>query len=433
MACAAAAGAVLWVGTAGATPYEWNLPLTVAEPPVPADNPITLEKVALGRYLFYDTRLSGNQTQACASCHRQAAAFTDGLTNAVGSTGEVHPRSSMSLTNVAYAPTLGWANPLLRELEQQALVPMFGERPVELGLTGLEAELFARLRADGRYRRMFAEAFPERADPITLDTIVKAIGSFGRTLISGNSRYDRFVLGLEALTASELRGQNNFFSEVAECHHCHNGFNFTTSVRFAGQGFEQVDFQNTGLYNIDGAGGYPPPNTGLHEITGDAADMGRFKPPTLRNIELTAPYMHDGSIATLEEAIEHYAAGGRTIAEGPYAGIGADNPYKSRFVPGFALGEEDTTDLVNFLKTLTDPDFVTDPRHADPFPPARCPGDCDYSGTVTVHELVTTIELALGRGSLARCVGVEGNGDGDVTIDELIHVVRSALEGCGTP
>jgi cytochrome c peroxidase len=417
-------------GVASAIEYEWDLPRGFPPPRVPEDNPMTIEKIVLGRLLFYDTRLSGNQTQACASCHRQEQAFTDGLDRAVGSTGEVHPRSSMTLTNVAYGPTLAWANPLLRDLETQALVPMFGEEPVELGLAGREGELLDRLAAHRRYQRLFVEAFPQDADPFTIANIVRAIGSFVRTLISGNTSYDRFVFGTGTLSSSAINGGRLFFSERLECFHCHGGFNFTGSIVFEGQRFDEILFENTGLYNLDGAGAYPIPNRGLFEITRKPEDMGRFKPPTLRNIELTAPYMHDGSIATLEDVLDHYAAGGRTIHQDPFAGVGSENPYKSIFVVGFRLSEQERADVIDFLKSLTDLEFVSNPAFSDPFEPVTCPGDCDDSGSVTVEELVRGIQMALGGSPLALCLSFDPNADGEVDVVELVGGVRAALDGC---
>lgn len=347
--------------------WTWDLPKGLPMPVVPEDNPMSVAKFELGRRLFYDKRLSGNQTQSCASCHDQALAFTDGLAHAEGSTGQIHPRSAMSLVNVAYAATLTWANPVLRELEEQALVPMFGEFPVELGLAGMEDELLARLRADEKYPEMFRAAFPDEDEPIALGTITRAIACFERALISGDSDYDRSYYGDAELSDAARRGMALFFSETHECHHCHGGFNLSDSVRFDGYAFNDAPFHNTGLYNLDGAGAYPTDNTGLFQHTGRAADMGRFKAPTLRNIALTAPYMHDGSVATLEEALDHYAAGGRKIEGGEYAGDGAQNPYKSGFVGGFEMSDQDRADLVAFLESLTDWDFITDPRFGDPF------------------------------------------------------------------
>jgi cytochrome c peroxidase len=171
----------------------------------------------------------------------------------------------------------------------------------------------------------------------------------------------------DALSDAAKRGLGLFLSERLECFHCHGGFNFSDSLSHQATPFDEVAFHNTGLYNIDGQGSYPHPNQGIFSLTGDPLDMGRFKAPSLRNIALTAPYMHDGSIQTLREVVEHYAAGGRTITEGEYAGIGSDNPYKSEFVPGFIISEEEMADLLTFLETLTDDSFITNPAFSDPF------------------------------------------------------------------
>jgi cytochrome c peroxidase len=307
--------------------------------------------VELGRHLFYDKRMSLDQTFSCASCHQQRLAFTDGRPRAVGVTGEVHPRGSMGLANIAYSPVLTWANPTQRRLETQALVPMFGEEPVELGLSGAEAMLLARLAEDPKYQSMFATAFPGEANPITLANLTRALASFQRTLLSGRSPYDRYRTGEDpaAISESAKRGESLFFSEQTECFHCHGGFNFTETADYVGKGFVEVEFHNTGLYNLDAEGSYPVPNTGVHAVTEDPEDMGRFKAPSLRNVARTAPYMHDGSLATLEEVIAHYEAGGRTIANGSFKGVGAANPRKSSFVKGFTLTPDERRDLIAFF------------------------------------------------------------------------------------
>ncbi|RLB48232.1 MAG: di-heme enzyme, partial [Deltaproteobacteria bacterium] len=302
----------------------------------------------------------------------QALAFADGRATAVGSTMEVHPRNSMGLTNVAYQATLTWANDLVRTLETQALLPIFGESPiVELGMSGKEDILLERLTMDSDYSRMFAAAFPRQDSPITVGNVTKAIAAFQRTLISGRSPYDRYAYDreMDALTESEKRGLELFFGERLECFHCHGGFNFSASVDHAGTVFDEAAFFNTGLYNIDGRGAYPPQNTGLAEISGNPDDMGRFKPPTLRNIAVTAPYMHDGSIATLDEVLDHYARGGRNVTEGPWVGDGSENPYKEIFVSGFTLTVQERADLLAFLHALTDDEFLTNPAFSDPFAP----------------------------------------------------------------
>jgi len=326
-------------------------------------------KVELGRYLFYDPQLSGNGTMSCSSCHLQELAFSDGLALSTGSTGEVHPRNSQTLTNIAYNATFTWANPILTEVEQQIVIPMFGEFPVEMGITGNEAAVLDRFSDDSRYQQMFAAAFPEESESITFENLVHALGAFTRTLISGDSPFDQFVYqgDLSAMSESALRGLDLFSSEKFECHHCHGGFNFTLSTLHSETTFPERPFFNTGLYNIDGEGAYPPENRGAYEITGEIIDMGRFRPPTLRNVALTAPYMHDGSIATLDDVLDFYAAGGRLIDDGEFAGDGRKNPYKSGFVPGFEMTEQEREDMLNFLHSLTDETFITDERFSNPF------------------------------------------------------------------
>lgn len=348
--------------------WAWALPPGFPVPVVPDDNPMSAAKVELGRHLFYDIRLSGNGTQSCASCHEQARAFTDGRAVAEGSTGAMHPRNAQTLANVVYNATLTWANPGLVELERQIVIPMFGDAPIELGIAGYEDEVLARFEADPLYGDLWAAAFPDAIDDMSYDGIVDAIACFLRTMISGDSAYDRFVAGEpDVMSLSARRGMNLFFSERLECHHCHGGFNFTQSSTHEGQTFEERPFHNTGLYDIDGEGGYPLDNTGVFEITGDPADMGRFRAPTLRNVAVTAPYMHDGSVETLEEVLDIYAAGGRLIEDGPLVGDGRTNPHKSGFVGGFAMSEGERADLVAFLESLTDDRFLSDPRFSDPF------------------------------------------------------------------
>ncbi len=350
-------------------PYRWAVPDGLPLPLVPADNPMSVVKVELGRRLFYDGRLSVNGATSCASCHRQELAFTDGLARSVGATGEQHPRGSMSLVNAAYMSRLTWANHLLDRLETQALTPMFGEEPVEMGMSGRESILIELLRSDPDYRVAFPRAFPGDEDPYSILNTVRALSAFVRTIVSFDSPYDRYLRGDSgALSAGQVEGMHLFFSERLECFHCHGGLNFTDSSTHANAVIENVGFHNTGLYNIDGAGGYPPGNAGLRELTGDRWDTGRFRAPTLRNIAVTAPYMHDGSIKDLPSVIDHYARGGRNIAEGPYAGDGARNPYKSEFLRGFELSGEERSNLLAFLEALTDRSVLSNEALSDPGP-----------------------------------------------------------------
>jgi cytochrome c peroxidase len=348
--------------------YEWHLPKGFPKPFVPADNPMTAAKVELGRYLFYDTRMSVNGKESCASCHKQELAFTDGRAAAQGATGELHSRSAMSLVNVAYSGALTWSNPEMKSLEKQALVPMFGDHPIELGLREGDGFL-PMLRSDTKYRSLFERAFPGDADPFTVANVTKALASFERSVISGSSPYDRYHYAGDdnAISESAKRGEILFFNQHLSCFRCHGGFAFsdaTVSERNAGR---HNEFHNTGLYNVSGLLSYPAPNLGIYEFTKEPADVGKFKAPTLRNIALTAPYMHDGSIPTLEGVLDHYAAGGRRIISGPNTGNGRENPNKDPLIGGFQLSEQDRSDLIAFLNCLTDEAVIHDPRFANPW------------------------------------------------------------------
>lgn len=351
------------------TLYTWKLPTGFPEPLVPADNPMTVEKVQLGRFLFYDKRLSGNQTFSCASCHKQSLAFSDGLALPVGSTGAQLARNSMPLGNVAYYNYLTWANPLITTIEEQMLVPMFGDSPVELGLADSSQQMLQRLRADDAYLTMFAAAYPAERDPFTLTNVINAIASFERTLIDGGSPYDRYTAGdSSAMSASAVRGMNAFFQEKLDCYHCHAAPTFTTAFVSVNTPTAPRDFRNDGIYNIDGSGAFPPNNTGLYGFTQFNNDMGKFRIPTLRNIMLTAPYFHDGSAATIDDVIDSYAHGGRLIPAGQqYAGDGSTSPHRDPLVKGFTLSDDERADLKAFLDALTDTDFVNNPDFADPF------------------------------------------------------------------
>ena len=350
--------------------YDFRIPSHIPKPFVPENNPITQEKVELGRHLFFDTRLSGNQTQSCASCHFPELGFADGIALPTGSTGEQLARNSQGLLNVAYNSTFTWGNHSLTDLETQHAVPLFGEFPVELGVNDSnKAEILLRLTQDPEYQKLISAAYPGKSD-LNYQQISQALASFIRSMVSFNTPYDRYEAGdSTALTDSQKRGMDLFFSERTECFHCHGGFNFSQSTRHSKTVFFEAPFFNNGLYNLDGNGSYPAENQGLFELTGKASDKGKFRPVSLRNIEVTAPYMHDGSIATLEAVIEHYAAGGRapTTVNGQATGDGRLNPNKSGFVGGFELSNQEKTDLINFLKSLTDDSFNKDERFANPY------------------------------------------------------------------
>lgn len=335
-------------------PYQWNIPQDFPEPVVPQHNPMSDAKVALGRALFYDKALSFNGEVACASCHQQQFAFSDPRQFSVGAQNETTKRNSLALVNVAYNGSLTWAHNGLDEIEQQILIPLFTEHPIEMGVTGNEQQILKALDSE-KYSLLSEEAFGQALD---FDVIVQALASFVRSLTSFNSDFDRYTYQMQddALSESAIRGLDLFFSERLECFHCHGGFNFTQSSKHDFQQLDLRPFHHTGLYNTDVQGAYPESDQGLIEITQQASDMGRFRAPTLRNIAVTAPYMHDGSIATLSDVIDFYAQGGR--------GKGKHSPLKSIFVKGFELTEQEKQDLLAFLHSLTDEEFLTNPDHA---------------------------------------------------------------------
>jgi len=329
------------------------LPPSFPAPITPPDNRLTLQKAELGRYLFYDVRLSHNATESCASCHQQQFAFSDHRPRAIGSTGQQHSRNSMGLTNVAYRRTLTWADPKMRLLEQQVLVPLTNEHPVELGMAGRYELLLQRIGSDPRYRALFATAFPGEEKPITIDNIARALATFERTLISARSPYDRLVLNGDstALSPAAWRGMRLFFSTRLRCSSCHGGADLSSPA-------DGQQFQNTGLYDRKISRKTDP---GLSSMSRSRGDVGKFRIPALRNVAVTAPYMHDGSTPTLSQVIDDYAAGGRA------ARLSGKRPARSVAVRPFTISAEEKQDLIAFLDSLTDQTFLTDPRLGNPW------------------------------------------------------------------
>ena len=334
------------------TPYTFQgpFPATMPAPASPADNPLTVEGVALGRHLFYEKALSVNNTVACASCHRQELAFTDGLARARGVNGAMSPRSSMSLTNLAWEPSLTWDG-AATELESQARIPI--ENPVEMHQslgTGV-----ARLQATPTYPALFRKAFG--SSTITEANVLKALAQFERTLISGNSRYDQYVRGNRtALSSYEEEGMELFITHPngiqrgGNCGDCHSG-DLQTKHTFSNNGLDAT-FTDLGL--------------GLQ--TGRPTDNGKFRIPSLRNIALTAPYMHDGRFATLAEVVDHYNQ--HVVLNSPNIDIQllntTNDPRQRSRTLDLTVAEK--AKIVAFMQTLTDTAFVHDKRFSKPQP-----------------------------------------------------------------
>lgn len=253
----------------------------------PASNPYSPAKARLGRYLYFDKRLSADETVSCATCHDPRHAFTDGAPVSTGIHGQKGERSAPTILNRAYALAQFWDG-RAPTLEEQAKGPMVN--PLEMGNT--HAAIVARLESAAGYRPLFAKAFGDAR--IDIDRVVMAIATFERTVLSGNAPYDRYKRGdHSALTPEQVQGMELFFNK-ARCDRCHEGSNFTLNA-----------YANEGIGTDK-----PEPDAGRFAVTKDARDWGAFKIPTLREIEYTAPYMHDGSLKTLEEVIEFYDKGG---------------------------------------------------------------------------------------------------------------------------
>lgn len=337
--------------TSPGTPAYVEVPANFPAMPIPADNPFTEEGIALGRFLFYEELLSGDNTMSCASCHSPAAAFTDnGNAVSTGIDGLTGTRNSMALANLAWDTRYFWDG-RVRTLEEQVLRPV--RDPIEMHESWPHA--VSELQAHDAYPGLFHAAFGTS----TIDSLLvaKAVAQFMRTMISGNAPFDNYQRGQGLLPFDATMGLTLWDMEGGyppavplgqggfDCFHCHP---------FAGGRFTDGQLHNNGLdseFTDLGAGG----------ITGLAQDMGMFKTPTLRNIALTAPYMHDGRFATLEEVVEHYDSGGHASPT-----VDVNMKYTSG---GLQLTPEKKQYLLAFLHSLTDMEFVNDPAFQDPGEP----------------------------------------------------------------
>ncbi len=319
------------------TPIEFESPSYFPTMSQPSNNPATVEGVALGRKLFYEKRLSKDNTQSCGSCHFQTHSFSDSTATSVGVDGIFGTRNAMTIVNLGWQKGFFWD---LRSntLEEQALEPV--PNPIEMHLSWEEA--VNKLKSYSEYPDLFETAFDSK--DIDRYRVTKAIAQFERSLISSNSKFDQFLRGETVLSESELRGFDLFNTEDGDCFHCHGasntGFQFTDNLA-----------HNNGLDTVF-------TDKGLYEITGDAMDIGKFKSPTLRNIEYTAPYMHDGRFETLDEVIEHYNMGGHISP--------TIDPLMKAAGTGRFWSPQQKADLKAFLLTLSDPDFMSNPDFKDP-------------------------------------------------------------------
>lgn len=319
---------------------------TLPKMDIPADNPLTEDGIELGRFLFYDPLLSGNETMACADCHLPKGGFTDNLAVSTGIDGNVGLRSSMSLINAGYFTKGLFWDGRIQTLEEQALLPVEDVNELHNDWE----TVIEKLQKHSDYPTRFRQAFGiNNTSEITKELAAKALAQFERSLVSANSKYDQVIRGEAFFTDEELGGFEIFFDEPndlpdAECGHCHNAPLFTVNQYF-----------NNGLDKVSSLEDFK--DKGLGDITNNPFDNGKFRAPSLRNIALTAPYMHDGRFQTLEEVIDHYN-------EGAHFADNIDPLIKTK---GLGLNEKHKADLLAFLHALTDTSFVNNPAYQNPF------------------------------------------------------------------
>ena len=318
------------------TPYELVVPDGFPDMQIPEDNTMTVEGVQLGRMLFYDPILSADNTQSCASCHGQGFSFTDnGRRFSLGIDGFEGTRNAMAILNAGWMTSFFWDG---RDgsLEEQAFEPV--TNPIEMHQ--LWPDAVDKLKNHSEYPNLFFDAFGTR--DIDSTHVVKAIAQFERTMISSNSKWDRYLRGEYELTQAESKGFEIFFTEKGDCFHCHSTILYTDNL-----------FHNNGLDSVFA-------DKGRFDVTGDGNDVGKFKTPTLRNVEFTAPYMHDGRFETLEEVIDFYS-------EGLKFSPTIDPLMKNVNQGGIQLTDDEKQNLIAFIKTLTDTTFINNPEYSNPF------------------------------------------------------------------
>ncbi len=299
------------------------IPAGFPKPAIPTNNPVTPAKVELGRQLFYEVQLSRDNSKSCASCHSEAASFSDaGNTVSMGVFNQRGSRNAPALVNLAYDTTFFWDG-RASTLEDQAVLPILN--PVELSSDSIS--VVAKLSSNTFYKALFGQAFGD--EQITMQRIGMALASFERTMISGSSDYDRFMAGdSSALSKSALHGMQLFNSKQVNCVGCHSGVNFTDN-----------NYHSTGLAQF-----YE--DQGRQDVTRNPQDNGKFRTPSLRNVGLTAPYMHDGSFATLDTVLGHYREGGK------------HNQTQDQLIQRLNISDQDVKDIIAFLNSLTDKNFT---------------------------------------------------------------------------
>jgi cytochrome c peroxidase len=313
----------------------------------------------IGRLLFFDTRLSINQTTSCASCHIPELAFTDSFVTPKGALGDIVIRNTPTIINLADNETFNWADERIVTLQQQSDIPLFGKHPIEMGNDSLNIKSLQFIFNDEKYLPLLQK---KKMSTINWTMVKNFIAEFVSLFRFDNSKYDLWKKGKRTLSKDEIAGKNLFFSDRLNCKKCHGGNDFDEPE------FSRMNhYQNIGLYNIGKDSLYANGDNGLHNTTKDKDDIGKFKIPTLRNIAITSPYFHDGSVASLNEVIDHYARGGRLTNKGLNAGDGKLHPNKNQFIEGFTITAKEKKQLISFLQTLTDTSYLSNTFYTTPF------------------------------------------------------------------
>ena len=309
------------------------------------------KKAQIGERLFSDVQLSWNHTRSCASCHDPSMAFTDGYRTSVSPSGEMLLHNASSLLHVSKMKVFDWANLKAKNLAQQLQRPLYGTHPLELGLHLHWPEFLSSIRNDSVYQTLILQTYGQIPPATDSLWVVDCLMAYINTLQSGVSPFDRFLKGdSSALSQDALAGYKLFCSDSLACISCHGGPDFSNATLT--ENHDSIYF-NTGLY-FTSAGTYPPQDAGLRMYTQQSQDDGKFRVPSLRNVMRTAPYMHDGSMSSVEDVIRHYSRGGRLIEKGPNQGDGRFHPFKSKYLNGFSLSRKQELQLIAFLNHLSD-------------------------------------------------------------------------------
>lgn len=315
-----------------------------------------------GKLLFFDPVLSANNSKSCASCHNPQFAFTDRYKRTLGAFADMSTRNTQGLINVSANKFFNWADTSVTSLEQQMERPLFSHSVIEMGLQKYDPLVLEKLKKNKQYEILFKQSFPGDKEPVSWKNIKTAIAVYVASLQSMNAPYDLYKKGnRSAISKSSVRGEQLFFSSKLNCGSCH------VPPFFGADSSLPVDQQyyNIGLYNLAG-NNYANDDNGLFTVSKKETDKGKFRTPTLRNLLFTAPYFHDGSAETLEDALLVFEKGGRHIEKGIWLGDGRLNEYKSKLITGYTITAEEQTDLVNFLYSLTDSSVLSNPSFQNP-------------------------------------------------------------------